>query len=104
MSNEQKTPPSTFYRMGDLHPIKMTFLCDFPYPTPVIYAVYLNCKTKQPERVHLPTIVDWQLNHETVYTRILNMTRSRLNFIVDTMNSLNYEIPDEKKSQNISPF
>ncbi len=77
--------PETFYLVGDIHPIKMTFLCEYPYQTPGIYAVYLNGQTKQPERVHIPTIHGFQLDRERVFERVLKNAKNRLEIIVEQM-------------------
>lgn len=95
MSNEQQTAPSVFYQIGDIHPVKMTFLCEYPYPTPGIYAVYLNGQSKQPERVHLPTIESFQTDYARVYNRILTSARRRVKMIVESMTAAQIEIPAE---------
>lgn len=99
MSNEQKIAPPVFYQIGDIHPIKMTFLCEYPYPTPGIYAVYLNGQSKQPERVHLPTVEAFQTDYARVYARILSSARHRLKMIVEGMTAAQIEIPDEPVEQ-----
>jgi hypothetical protein len=99
MSNEQQTAPSVFYKIGDIHPIKMTFWCEYPYPTPGIYAVYLNEQSKQHERVHLPTLQSFQTDYARVYNRILTSARHRLKMIVEAMTAAQIEIPDEPVEQ-----
>ena len=77
--------PQTFYLPGDLYPIEMTYLCEYPYQTPGVYAIYLNAQTKQPQRVYLPSIRAELLSRELVFKGILKTAQEREASIRKTM-------------------
>lgn len=90
---QPQAPPAEFWVHSKLHPIKFTFLCEFPYPEPGVYAVYKNEQTKLPERVHLPGIAARQLDYKLVFQDCFNSAALSLKMILERMKTEGIEIP-----------
>ena len=89
-------PPAEFWKNGRLHPVKYTFLAEYPYGEKGVYAIYLNNQTKEPERVYLPHIAARQLEHNLIYQDCFDGAISALKIILESMKEKGIEIPKIK--------
>lgn len=89
MKEQVTTPPSKIYLPdpNGVDPIELTFLCEYPYQTPGIYAVYLNGQSKQPERIYLPAIDSDVLSRDKTWQMMYSSAKRRLDMITAAMES-----------------
>ena len=82
---QQPAIPQFFYVERGTMPVKMTFLCHYPSKDIGVYGIYMNDHTKHPERIHILSIKDYQLDIKKVYERMLESAMDDVRAIRENM-------------------
>jgi len=89
MAIKNKYAPPEFWKFGRFHLVHFTFLCEYPYETPGVYAVYLNHETKLPERIPLAALNNQMVNvsemRSALITELLMLAGQEQNIFLETI-------------------